>query len=78
MREKLKNIKNILKNDFIFESKDKKEKIDIDLEKELNYPENTKDEYVQQIIDVINKMIEGSATIEDLEKAVKNKKKNEK
>jgi hypothetical protein len=76
MRNKLEQIKNTLKNGFITESEDKDGVEDIDLEKELNYPNNDKDTYTKQIIAVINKMIEGTATIEDLEKIIKSKKKN--
>ena len=76
MKDKLEQIKNMLETGFVTESKDKVDLEEIDLEKELNYPENDKDTYTKEIIAVINKMIEGAATVEDLEKVIKSKKKN--
>lgn len=67
---------NSLKN--IGDKEDKKEKKsedkEVDLEKELTSTGDKKEDYSKQVIDVINKMIDGNATIEDLEKAIKSKK----
>ena len=77
MLEKLQNIKQLLESITISESdkeKDDDSESKVDLEKDLTSTGNQKQDYNKNVIAVINSMIEGTATIEDLQKAVKNKK----
>lgn len=88
MIEKLSQIKEMLKNTYLCEAaeedkikapQDKKEmpaedNHEVDLEKELKETDNHKEDYTKDIIAVINGMIEGTNTIEDLEKVIKSRK----
>lgn len=86
MLEKLNKVKSILEN-MLSESLDEEDKVNskenedndgsdkIDLEKELNDSGEEKSNYTKEVIDVINNMIDGKASIEDLEKVIKSNKK---